>query len=110
MAGMLDHCDFFEQQSVAIEDGRLRPDLIVKLPGGKQIIIDAKAPVSAYLEAAEATDDATRQLHLVRHAQQVRAHMTALGRKAYWDSFNPTPELVIMFLPGEMFFSAAHRH
>ena len=107
MAGMLEHCDFVEQQSTNTDDGRLRPDLIVRLPGGKQIIIDAKAPVAAYLEAAEATDDETRQLHLARHAQQVRTHMTALGRKAYWDSFNPTPELVIMFLPGEMFFSAA---
>jgi DNA recombination protein RmuC len=107
MAGMVDHCDFFEQQSSTTEDGRLRPDLIVKLPGGKQIIIDAKAPVAAYLEAAEATDDAARQVHLARHAQQVRTHMTALGRKAYWDTFSPSPEFVIMFLPGEMFFSAA---
>jgi DNA recombination protein RmuC len=107
MAGMLEHCDFVEQQSSATEDGRLRPDLIVKLPGGKQIIIDAKAPLTAYLEAAEATDDDSRRLHLVRHAQQVRAHMAALGRKGYWDSFEPTPELVVMFLPGEMFFSAA---
>lgn len=107
MAGMLDHCDFVEQQSTTTEDGRLRPDLIVKLPGGKQIIIDAKAPVSAYLEAAEATDDEMRQVRLAKHAQQVRAHMTALGRKAYWETFTPTPELVVMFLPGEMLFSAA---
>ena len=107
MAGMLEHCDFIEQHSSTTEDGRLRPDLIVKLPGGKQIIIDAKAPVSAYLEAVEATDDETRQIHLAKHAQQVRAHMTALGRKAYWETFAPTPELVVMFLPGEMFFSAA---
>lgn len=107
MAGMLDHCDFIEQQSTTTEDGRLRPDLMVKLPGGKQIIIDATAHVAAYLEAAESADDDSRQLHLARHAQQVRAHMTALGRKAYWDSFNPTPELVIMLLPSEMFFSAA---
>src|SRR5690606_17652628 len=104
---MIDHCDFFEQQSSTSEEGRLRPDLIVKLPGGKQIVIDAKAPVSAYLEAAEAQDDAARQLHLERHAQQVRSHVTALGRKAYWDAFKPSPEFVIMFLPGEMFFSAA---
>lgn len=107
MAGMLEHCDFVEQQSSTTEDGRLRPDLIVKLPGGKQIIIDAKVPVSAYLEAVEAPDDETRQIHLAKHAQQVRAHMTALGRKAYWETFTPTPELVVMFLPGEMFFSAA---
>ena len=107
MAGMLEYCDFVEQQSALTEDGRLRPDLIVKLPGGKQIIIDAKAPVSAYLEAAEASDDETRHIHLAKHAHQVRAHMTALGRKAYWEAFTPTPELVVMFLPGEMFFSAA---
>lgn len=107
MAGMIEYCDFLEQQSTTTEEGRLRPDLIVKLPGGKQIIIDAKAPIAAYLEAVEAADDETRRLHLTRHAQQVRAHMTALGRKAYWDAFDPTPELVIMFLPGEMFFSAA---
>jgi len=107
MAGMVEHCDFVEQQSGTTEDGRLRPDLIVKLPGGKQIVIDAKAPVSAYLEAAEAADDEARQIHLAKHAQQVRAHMTALGRKAYWETFTPTPELVVMFLPGEMFFSAA---
>jgi len=107
MAGMVEYCDFIEQPSSTTEDGRLRPDLIVKLPGGKQIVIDAKAPVSAYLEAAEATDDEARQVHLARHAQQVCTHMTALGRKAYWDTFSPTPEFVIMFLPGEMFFSAA---
>lgn len=107
MAGMLDHCDFIEQQSETTEDGRLRPDLIVRLPGGKQIIIDAKVPLAAYLEAAEAQDDATRDAHLLRHEQQVRTHMTQLGRKAYWETFEPTPEFVVMFLPGEAFFSAA---
>jgi DNA recombination protein RmuC len=107
MAGMLEHCDFVEQPSSTTEDGRLRPDLIVKLPGGKQVVIDAKAPIAAYLEAAEAEDDAAREVQLAKHAQLVRLHMTALGRKAYWDAFSPTPEFVIMFLPGEMFFSAA---
>jgi DNA recombination protein RmuC len=107
LAGMLEHCDFIEQASGDGEDGRLRPDLIVKLAGGKHIVVDAKTPIVAYLEAAEATDDATRAAHLQRHAQLVRAHMTALGRKAYWDAFSPSPELVIMFMPGDMLFSAA---
>lgn len=107
MAGMLDHCDFVEQENRSGEDGRLRPDLIVKLPGGKQIVVDAKAAVHAYLEAAEAPDEETQRARLADHARQVRSHMSALGRKAYWEQFDPTPELVVMFLPGEMFFSAA---
>jgi DNA recombination protein RmuC len=107
MAGMLEHCDFLEQPSASGEDGRLRPDLIVKLPGGKQLVIDAKTPLTAYLEAAEAVGDEERAAHLKRHAQLVRSHMTALGRKAYWDSFSPTPELVIMFLPGDNLYAAA---
>ncbi len=107
MAGMLDHCDFVEQASRTTEEGRLRPDLIVRLPGGKRIVVDAKAAVNAYLEAAEAPDEATQQARLADHARQVRNHMIALGRKNYWEQFDPTPELVVMFLPGEMFFSAA---
>jgi DNA recombination protein RmuC len=107
MAGMLEHCDFVQQQSGDGDEGRLRPDVIVRLPGGKQIVIDSKVPLAAYLEAAEAQDDATRDAQLLRHLQQVRTHMTQLGRKAYWESFDPTPEFVVMFLPGEAFFSAA---
>jgi len=107
MAGMLDHCDFIEQQSESTDEGRLRPDVIGRLPGGKQIIIDAKVPLAAYLDAAETQDDTAREAHLVRHVQQVRAHMSQLGRKAYWETFDPTPEFVVMFLPGEAFFSAA---
>jgi DNA recombination protein RmuC len=107
MAGMLAHCDFVEQASVAGEDGRMRPDLVVRLPGGGNIVVDAKAPLSAYLEATEIDDDELRKLRLVDHARQVRDHMTRLGRKSYQEQFDPTPDLVVLFLPGEMFFSAA---
>ncbi len=108
MAGMVDHCDFKEQQSVTGDDGGLlRPDMVVQLPEGKSIVVDAKAPVAAYLDALEAPDDAARAEHLARHAGHVRAHIEALSRKAYWEQFNPAPEFVVLFLPGEMFFSAA---
>jgi DNA recombination protein RmuC len=109
LAGMLDHCDFFEQQSVASGDGRFRPDLIVKLPGGKQVVVDAKAPLVAYLESIDA-DDETRAARLADHARQVRDHMTKLASKAYWNQLDATPEFVVMFLPGEAFFSAALQH
>lgn len=108
MAGMVDHCDFKEQQSVTGEAGGfLRPDMIVQLPEGKTIVIDAKAPISAYLDALDAPDDVKRAEQLARHAAHVRAHIDALSRKAYWEQFDPTPEFVVLFLPGEMFFSAA---
>lgn len=107
MAGMLDHCDFTEQESRTTEDGRFRPDLIVRLPGGKQIIVDSKAPVDAYLHAVEAESEDLQRRYLADHARQVRSHMSALGRKAYFEQFDPTPEFVVLFLPGEMFFSAA---
>ena len=107
VAGMLEHCDFLEQQWGEGEDGRTRPDLVVKLPGGRQIVVDSKAPLTAYLDAHDAADDAARAAHLKRHAQLVRSHLTALGRKAYWETFSPSPELVVMFLPGEMLYSAA---
>lgn len=110
MAGMLDHCDFVEQKSAATEDGRLRPDLVVRLPGGKHVVVDAKAPLAAYLESLEAVDDAAREARLKDHARQVRDHMARLGGKSYWDQFRPAPEFVVMFLPGETFFQAALQH
>lgn len=107
MAGMMSHCDFYEQQSVSTENGQLRPDLLVRLPLDRNIVVDAKAPLSAYLEAIEAEDDETRKLKLKQHAQQVRTHLVNLGKKAYSEQFKPTPEFVVMFLPGEAFFCAA---
>jgi DNA recombination protein RmuC len=107
MAGMLDQCDFFEQESVNTEDGKLRPDMIVRLPGDKMIVVDAKAPISAYLEGVESGDDEIRKTKLKDYSRHIRNHMTALGKKSYWDQFQKTPEFVVLFLPGEMFFSAA---
>lgn len=108
MAEMIDHCDFAEQQSVLGEDGNTqRPDLVVKLPAGKTIVIDAKAPVAAYLDACEAAEDGAKLDCLLRHARHVRDHIESLSRKAYWEQFEPAPEFVVLFLPGEMFFSAA---
>jgi DNA recombination protein RmuC len=107
LAGMVDHCDFHEQHTVEGEQGRLRPDLVVHLPGGRNVVVDAKAPLSAYLEAMEAKDDALRTAKLADHARQLRNHVVALSRKSYWEQFQPTPEFAILFLPGENFYSAA---
>jgi len=107
MAGMVAYCDFTEQVSVDGENGRLRPDMVVNLPGGKKIVVDAKAPLSAYLESLEAPDDQIRSNKLAEHARQVRGHIRTLSQRAYWDQFESTPEFVILFLPGETFFSAA---
>jgi DNA recombination protein RmuC len=107
MAGMLAHCDFVEQQSTDTEEGRLRPDLVVQLPGHKNIVVDSKAPLEAYLEAIEAPDDESRAAKFKDHARQVRNHITALGRKSYFEQFDHAPEFVVLFLPGEVFFSAA---
>ncbi|MFZ0889461.1 MAG: DNA recombination protein RmuC [Candidatus Binataceae bacterium] len=107
LAGMVERCDFFEQESHDTDAGRLRPDLRVQLPGGKNIVVDAKVPLMAYLEALEAPTEELRMAKLGEHARQVRDHMGKLSSKAYWEHLQPTPEFVFMFLPGESFFSAA---
>jgi len=107
IAGMLQRCDFDEQPAVVSDNGRLRPDLIVHLPGGKQIVVDAKTPLDAFLDAQECADEERRVARLQAHARQVREHMDRLGNKAYWEQMSNSPELVVMFLPGETLFSAA---
>jgi DNA recombination protein RmuC len=107
IAGMLKHCDFLEQQSFEGPEGKLRPDLRVLLPGGKNLIVDAKAPLQAYLDSLEAPTEEIRIARLKDHARQVREHMSRLAAKSYWDYLKPSPEFVILFLPGETFFSAA---
>ena len=107
LAGMLEHCDFQEQQQVATEDGALRPDVVVRLPGGKSLVIDAKTPMEAYLKALEAPSEPERRALLAEHARNIREHMKLLGMKSYWKQFQPAPEFVVLFVPGESFFSAA---
>jgi DNA recombination protein RmuC len=107
IAGMLSYCDFTEQETITGESGRLRPDLVVKLPGGKSVVVDAKTPLQAFLEAFETNDEDARRTALAAHARQVREHMKTLSGKGYWEQFEATPEFVVMFLPGETFFSAA---
>ena len=107
MAGMIEHCDFEQQASADTDDGRVRPDLVVKLPGGMNVVVDAKVPLEAYLKALEAEDDDARATHLEAYGRHVRDHLRKLGAKAYQDSFSPTPEFVVLFLPSEAFHSAA---
>jgi DNA recombination protein RmuC len=107
LAGMLPYCDFVEQATAHTDDGRLRPDLVVRLPGGKQVVVDSKTPAQAYLDAAALQDDAARRAKLAEHARQVRDHIGKLSAKSYWQQFSPTPDYVVMFVPDEGFFRAA---
>lgn len=107
LAGMSEHCDFTEQVSIASESGRLRPDMVIHLPGNRQIVVDSKVSLDAYLTAISADSEEARQLQLGRHAAQTRTHMEQLASKAYWDQFERTPDMVVMFIPGESFFGTA---
>ncbi|WP_438479635.1 DNA recombination protein RmuC [Oleiharenicola lentus] len=106
LAGMLENVDFIQQEGV----GDFRPDLVVRLPGGKSIAVDAKAPMQAYLEALEASDENVRKAKFIEHARVVRGHIDALGAKSYWKAIQPAPEFVVLFIPGEAFYSAALRY
>jgi DNA recombination protein RmuC len=110
VAGMVEHCDFDEQPTLATADGVQRPDLVVRLSGGRSVVVDAKVPLSAYLEAADASDDARRKEHLAGHARQLRSHVDALAGKAYWSAVSPAPEFVVLFVPGEAFLAPALEH
>jgi len=110
MAGMIEHCDFEEQVSTQGSDGLLRPDLVVRLPGAKQVVVDAKVPLQAFLDANEAVDEETRRAHLQVHARQLRAHVDSLSKKAYWQQFENSPEFVVAFIPGDPLLAAALEH
>ena len=107
LAGMVEYCDFYEQEQTNTEDGRLRPDMIVRMPGGREIVVDVKTPLDAYLSAVEAGDDETRRKHLEHHARKVRERVRELSSKAYWTQFKNAPDFVILFIPGEQFLTAA---
>jgi DNA recombination protein RmuC len=110
IAGMVPHCDFTEQVSVTTEDGQLRPDLVVHLPGGAQVVVDAKVPLDAFLKAVEAETEDERKAFLQSHARQLRTHVDQLAKKQYWNQFDPTPEFVVAFVPGDPLLAAAFEH
>ena len=107
LAGMVEHCDFFEQETVQTEEGRQRPDMIVRLPDSREIVVDVKTPLDAYLSAIEASDDVEREAQLVRHARNVRQRVSELASKAYWSQFPNAPDFVVLFIPGDQFLAAA---
>jgi DNA recombination protein RmuC len=107
LAGMVEHCDFEEQASRNTEEGRLRPDMVVRMPDQREIVVDAKTPLDAYLDAEQAADELERGQHLLRHARQVRERVRELASKAYWTQFRNSPDFVVLFIPGDQFLSAA---
>ncbi len=107
LAGMVEHCDFVEQETLQSENGQLRPDMVIRMPDKREIVVDAKTPLDAYLSAIEATDDTERKSHLVRHARNVRARIKELSAKSYWKHLKYSPEFVVLFIPGDQFLSAA---
>jgi len=107
LAGMVEHCDFYEQENTSTDEGRMRPDMIVRMPDGREIVVDVKTPLDAYLSAVEATDDESRRKHLEHHARKVRERVRELSSKAYWTQFKNAPDFVILFIPGDQFLGAA---
>jgi len=110
MSGMSPRCDFDEQVSVSTDEGTQRPDMVIRLAGGKNIVVDSKVSLAAYLEAAETSDDAVREARLVAHARHLREHVDRLAAKAYWSVLSPAPEFVVLFIPGEAFLAPALEH
>ena len=110
LAGMVEHCDFYEQEHTATEQGSLRPDMIVRMPGQREIVVDVKTPLDAYISATETTDESQRALHLQRHTKNVRERVKELSSKSYWAQFKHSPDFVVLFIPGEQFLSAALDH
>jgi DNA recombination protein RmuC len=110
MAGMLEHCDFDEQVTSEADSGRMRPDMVVHLPGGKNVAVDAKVPMQAFLDANEADDESQRRVHLASHGRQMKAHVDALSKKEYWKRVDPSPEFVVAFIPGDPLLTAALEH
>ena len=110
MAGMLEHCDFDEQVTSDADSGRMRPDLVVHLPGGKNVAVDAKVPMQAFLDANEADDESVRRAHLASHGRQMKSHVDALSKKEYWKRVDPSPEFVVAFIPGDPLLTAALEH
>lgn len=107
LAGMVEHCDFFEQEQVKSDEGLLRPDMVVRMPGGRDIVVDVKTPLDAYLRAIEATDDKTRDEALLHHTRNVRERVRELASKRYWSQFDQAPDFIVLFIPGDQFLSAA---
>jgi len=107
LAGMVEHCDFFEQEQVRTDEGALRPDMIVRMPDGREIVVDVKTPLDAYINAIEAVDDGERQIQLARHTKNVKQRINELADKAYWQQFKNAPDFVVLFIPGDQFLTAA---
>jgi DNA recombination protein RmuC len=107
LAGMVAHCDFYEQEQIDTEEGRMRPDMVVRMPDRREIIVDAKTPLHAYLDAIDANDDETRQQFLAQHTRHVRERIRELASKSYWSQFKNSPDFVVLFIPGEQFLNAA---
>jgi DNA recombination protein RmuC len=107
LAGMVEHCDFYEQEHTQTEDGAMRPDMIVRMPGGREIVVDVKTPLDAYLSAIEAGNDSEREAQLLRHSKNVRKRVQELATKGYWNQFQQAPDFVVLFIPGDQFLSAA---